>query len=124
MMNPWAKSKQMKLNLEGQAPAQVDLNAAAAIGTSGFQLSSLPLDSSVVAPLGSDNTINSFLAKSGDTNAVAENSYPGLNIPSLDTTQGGNVVTPSDFAPEYGYWQKDKRSSRAWRQRRRRSLAG
>lgn len=125
MMNPWAKDrKQIKSNKMGQAPAQVDLNAAGAgavVGSSGFQLSSLPIDPDLVAPLGTDNTIKSLPDNSKDTNAVPENSYPGLNTPSLDTTQGGNFVAPSDFG-EDGYWQKGERSSKSSDQRRRRAV--
>lgn len=107
MMNPWAKNrKQMTSNQMGQNPAQIDLNAAGAgavVESSGFQLSSLPIDPGLVTPLGTDDRINSLPDNSKDTNAVPENSYPGLNTPSLDTNQGGNFVAPSDFAREYGY---------------------
>lgn len=120
MLNPWAKDRQqVNPNQRGQAPAQDDLNAAATVGSSEFQLSSLPLDQGVVAPLGTDNTINSLPDNNRDTNAVAEISYPALNTPSLDTAQGGNVVAPSDSAQGYGFWEKEKRSSRVLNQRRR-----
>lgn len=123
MVNPWAKNRQqMDPNLKSQAPAQGDSNADA-VESSNYQLSSLKLDPDV-APLGIDSTISPPDSRkdTNPNNVVAELSYPGLNTPSLNTAGGGNFAAPSDFnqGGEFKFWQKEKRNSRAFNQRRRR----
>lgn len=123
--NPWAKNIQQRKSY--LTPAQIDINgAAAADGSSNFQLSSLPVDPGVVASLGTDNAIkNTPLDKSQNLIAVAGISYPLLNTASLGTAQGGEFVDPSDSSlgvGEYGFWQKEKRSSRALNPRRRKAV--
>lgn len=125
MDNPWAKNSQQRQSY--LTPAQIGINGDGfADGSSNFQLSSLPLNPDVVAPLGTENTIiNAPLDKSQNPIVEAEISYPDLNTVSLDTTQGGEFVAPPDSlfgGGEYGFVQKEKRNSRALNQRRRKAV--